>query len=113
MIRPGYAVEYDYVPARYIYKTYENKNIHSLYGIWTDNDALGTLLVRLMAPQATKRLLLKYASLFCGESMQGIMAGINAALSIRKEQPFILNRSEAFLGVCLCLRKIEDRLGFG
>lgn len=40
MIRPGYAVEYDYVPARYIYKTYENKNIHSLYGSWTDNDTL-------------------------------------------------------------------------
>ena len=40
MIRPGYAVEYDYVPARYIYKTYENKNIHSLYGSWMDNDAL-------------------------------------------------------------------------
>ncbi|MFA6836666.1 MAG: tRNA uridine-5-carboxymethylaminomethyl(34) synthesis enzyme MnmG [Fibrobacteraceae bacterium] len=77
VLQIGYAVEYDSVDATQLYPTFECKNIPGLY----------------------------FAGQVCGTSGyeeaggQGIVAGINAALKVKGEDPFILGRSESYIGV--------------
>lgn len=77
VLQIGYAVEYDSVDATQLYPTFECKNVPGLY----------------------------FAGQVCGTSGyeeaagQGLMAGINAALKVKGEEPLILGRSESYLGV--------------
>ena len=77
VLQIGYAVEYDSVDATQLYPTFECKNVPGIY----------------------------FAGQVCGTSGyeeaagQGLMAGINAALKVKGEEPFILGRSESYLGV--------------
>ena len=79
VLQIGYAVEYDSVDATQLYPTLECKNVPDLY----------------------------FAGQVCGTSGyeeaagQGLMAGINAALKVKNEPPFILGRSDSYLGVML------------
>lgn len=77
VLQIGYAVEYDSVDATSLYPTFESKTYPGLY----------------------------FAGQVCGTSGyeeaagQGLMAGINAALKVKGEEPFILGRSESYIGV--------------
>ncbi len=79
LMRPGYAVEYDFCPPTQLNATLETKIIENLY----------------------------FAGQICGTTGyeeaggQGLMAGINAALKIKKEEPFVLRRDEAYIGVMI------------
>jgi tRNA uridine 5-carboxymethylaminomethyl modification enzyme len=77
--RLGYAVEYDYFPPTQISANMETKLIQNLFFAGQINGTTG------------------YEEAAC----QGFMAGINAVLKIRGEEPFILDRSEAYVGVLI------------
>lgn len=79
MFRPGYAIEYDFFPPTQLKLSLETRLVKNLFFAGQINGTTG------------------YEEAAC----QGMMAGINAHLAINEEEPFILKRSEAYIGVLI------------
>ncbi len=79
MFRPGYAIEYDYFPPTQLSLSLETQLVKNLFFAGQINGTTG----------------------YEEAASQGLMAGINAHLAIHEEEPFILKRSEAYIGVLI------------
>jgi len=79
IMRPGYAIEYDFVPPAQLLPTLETKLIKNLYHAGQINGTSG----------------------YEEAAAQGLTAGINASLSTQGKEPLIINRSEAYIGVLI------------
>lgn len=79
IFRPGYAIEYDFFPPNQLFHSLETRKIHGLFFAGQINGTTG----------------------YEEAAAQGLMAGINANLLIHDEEPLVLHRNEAYIGVLI------------